>query len=284
MIEEAPEPRICKNCNNQFHGLYCNQCGEKVILPKDRKLSNVVGSILAITSIVDNKFFKSLKLVVANPGFLSREYADGRRVRYMRPLQLFFILNLIYFIFPVLQMFNSSFKTQLYVLPHGRIAQTVSKAWAAKENMPLTSMELIYNTHTTNLAKMIVVIFVLFAALPLSLIFMKKNRFLTDHAVLSIELTCFNLAVNTIALTIVLWIGTRLLKWGELTWGTFIDDIALTGIFVATNFYFLWRAANTFYNQKGKRRIIKAILGILGLFVALEAYRFVLFFVTLWTM
>lgn len=131
---------------------------------------------------------------------------------------------------------------------------------------------------------MIVVIFVLFAALPLSLIFMKKNRFLTDHAVLAVELTCFNLAVNTIALTIVLWIGTRLLKWGELTWGTFIDDIALTGIFVATNFYFLWRAANTFYSQKGKRRIIKAILGILGLFVALEAYRFVLFFVTLWTM
>lgn len=94
-MEEVTEPRICKNCNNQFHGLYCNLCGEKVILPKDRKLSNVVGSILAITSIVDNKFFKSLKLIVTNPGFLSREYADGRRVRYMRPLQLFFILNLI---------------------------------------------------------------------------------------------------------------------------------------------------------------------------------------------
>jgi hypothetical protein len=65
--------------------------------------------------------------------------------------------------------------------------------------------------------------------------------------------------------------------------GSLLNDTTLTIIFVATNMYFIFRAARTFYSQKGKRRIIKAIFGILGLFLALEVYRFILFFITMWS-
>ena len=278
------EQHTCKSCGNHFVGMYCNLCGEKVILPKDRKLGNVIGNILAITSFVDNKFFKSIRLIITRPGFLSREMVNGRRVNYMRPLQVFFILNIVYFLFPVLQMFSSTFKSQLYILPHGKIAQRVASHWATAEGLDLTSMELIYNTTTNGIAKLIVVMFVLIAAIPLSLIFAKRNRYLTDHATLAVELTCFNLAVNAIGLSVVLWLVSKLLKWSHLTWGTFIDDITLTIIFVFGNLYFLIRAAMTFYGQSGKKLAIKGVLGILGLFLALEAYRFILFFVTLWMM
>ena len=104
---------ICKSCGNEFRGLYCNVCGEKVIEPTDRSFRVFLSHILIATTIVDNKFVKSLALTVKRPG---REYVDGRRVKYLRPLQMFFILNLIYFLFPILQMFNSSLYTQLYVL------------------------------------------------------------------------------------------------------------------------------------------------------------------------
>ena len=33
----------------------------------------------------------------ANPGYLSREYFAGRRVRYIKPLQLFIFLNVVYY-------------------------------------------------------------------------------------------------------------------------------------------------------------------------------------------
>src|SRR5688572_30663310 len=90
----------CKSCNNSFVGLYCNLCGEKIIEVSDRKFKTFFSKVLIATTISDNKFIKSLFLTVKNPGFLSREYIDGRRVAYMRPLQLFFILNIVYFLFP----------------------------------------------------------------------------------------------------------------------------------------------------------------------------------------
>jgi len=276
--------QICKSCGNEFQGLYCNLCGEKVIEPKDRSFSVFLSNVLIATTIVDNKFVKSLVLTIKKPGFLSREYVDGRRVHYMRPLQMFFILNLVYFLFPVLQMFNSSLYTQLYVLPHREIAREVVSKKVGAEGLSIQGFEMMYNNKTNGFAKLLLVLFVVLASLPLSLIFRKKNRYFTDHLALSVELTSFNLAINAIALSIVLLLTNKLFKWGNVTWGTYLDDMTLTIIFVSTNLYFIFVAARTFYSQRGKRRILKAILGVVGLFLALESYRFLLFFITMWSL
>jgi len=276
--------QICKSCGNEFQGLYCNLCGEKVIEPKDRSFRVFLSNVLIATTIVDNKFVKSLVLTIKKPGFLSREYVDGRRVQYMRPLQMFFILNLVYFLFPVLQMFNSSLYTQLYVLPHREIAREVVSKKVGAEGLSIQGFEMMYNNKTNGFAKLLLVLFVVLASLPLSLIFRKKNRYFTDHLALAVELTSFNLAINAIALSMVLLLTNKLFKWGNVTWGTYLDDMTLTIIFVSTNLYFIFVAARTFYSQRGKRRILKAILGVVGLFLALESYRFLLFFITMWSL
>ena len=275
---------ICKSCGNHFNGLYCNVCGEKVIEAKDRSFRVFLSNILIATTIVDNKFVKSLLLTIKTPGFLSREYVDGRRVRYMRPLQMFFILNLIYFLFPVLQMFNSSLYTQLYVLPHRQIAKEVVSKKVGAEGLSIQGFEMMYNDKTNGLAKLLLVVFVVLASLPLSIIFRKKDRYFTDHLALAVELTSFNLAINAISLSVVLIITNKIFKWSHLEWGNYLNDLTLTIIFVSTNLYFIFIAARWFYNQRGKRRIFKAFLGVLGLFLALEAYRFVLFFITIWSL
>lgn len=275
---------ICKSCGNTFVGLYCNVCGEKVIEPKDRKFKTFLGSVLIATTFVDNKFAKSLWLTIKNPGFLSREYVDGRRINYMRPLQMFFILNLIYFLFPTLQMFNATLQAQQYVLPHKKLAHQMVLEKIHKEGIDMRGFELIYNDKTTSLAKLLVVVFVVLASLPLSLIFRKRNRYFTDHVALSVELTSFNLAVNAIGLSVIFFILSKLFFLGNMSSGNYLNDITLTIIFVITNIYFIFRSARTFYNQKGKRLVIKAMLGVVGLFLTLEVYRFLLFLFTLWSL
>jgi len=282
--EQVTPVQICKSCGNEFRGLYCNLCGEKVMEPKDRSFRVFLSNVLIATTIVDNKFVKSLVLTIRKPGFLSREYVDGRRVNYMRPLQMFFILNLVYFLFPVLQMFNSSLYTQLYVLPHREIAREVVSKKVGAEGLSIQGFEIMYNNKTNGFAKLLLVLFVVLASLPLSLIFRKKNRYFTDHLALSVELTSFNLAVNAILLSLLLLVANKLFKWGNITWGTYLNDMTLTIIFVSTNLYFIFVAARTFYSQRGKRRIVKAILGVVGLFLALEVYRFLLFFITIWSL
>ncbi|MCB9249683.1 MAG: DUF3667 domain-containing protein [Ignavibacteriales bacterium] len=43
----------------------------------------------------DSKFFRSLKFLITKPGFLTNEFLNGRRVKYIKPFQLFIILNLL---------------------------------------------------------------------------------------------------------------------------------------------------------------------------------------------
>jgi hypothetical protein len=284
MPDEPLHQHICKSCAHTFVGIYCNLCGEKVIEPKDRKFKSYFTTVLIATTFVDNKFIKSLWTTIRNPGFLSREYVDGRRVHYMRPLQMFFILNVIYFLFPVLQMFNSSLRTQMYVLPHQKIVHNIIVAKVKAEGISLNGLHLMYNEKTTSYAKLLVVVFILLASIPLSLIFAKRNRYFTDHVALAVELTSFNLAVNAIGLTILFWVINKILHLLHAGGGSYLNDATLTVIFVTTNMYFLFRAAGTFYGQKGKWLVIKAMLGILGLFLALEAYRFILFFITIWSL
>jgi hypothetical protein len=259
-------------------------CGEKIIEANDRKFKTFFSTVVIATTISDNKFVKSLFLTIKNPGFLSREYIDGRRVSYMRPLQMFFILNLVYFLFPgILQLFNSSLHTQMYVLPHGKLAQQVVALKLKAEGMGLAGFQLIYNEKSITLAKLLIVVFILVASVPLSLVFAKRNRYFTDHLALAVELTSFNLAINAIGLTLIFWMINKLLHIGHISGGSYLNDVTLTVLFISTNLYFLFRAAKTFYNQKGNRLIIRAMLGILGLFLALEVYRFVLFFITIWS-
>ena len=283
MNEEVNNEHRCKSCGHVFTGKYCNVCGEKVIEPKDRKFKSFIGNVLIATTFVDNKFIKSLWLTISRPGFLSREYVDGRRVMYMRPLQMFFILNLVYFLFPVLQMFNSSLFTQTHVLPHRSLAFSIVHQKVISENLTLRGFELMYNEKTTSLAKLLIVLFVLLASLPLSLIFMKRDRYFTDHVALSVELTSFNIAVNAIFLSILFGGVSNLLRWSHIDLQEYLDDVTLTVLFVSTNLYFLFRAGRAFYSQKGKRLIVKAAFGILGLFLALEVYRLLLFFITIWS-
>lgn len=273
----------CKTCGNVFTGIYCNLCGEKVIEPKDRSFRNFVANSLTALTLADNRFLKTLWLTIKNPGFLSKEYANGRRVNYLRPLQVFFVLNLVYFLFPVLQLFNSTLRTQMSVLFHKSIVQSLVYKRLVDSRMSASGFEIIYNQKTLVLAKLLIVVFVWIASVPLAIIFRKKNRYFTDHVALSIELACFNIFINAITLSAVLFVLSKIFKWSGTTFGSYLNDDLLTAIFISTNLYFIYRAARTFYGQTGKSLILKSVLGIVGLFLALEVYKLLLFFVTFYS-
>lgn len=274
----------CKSCGNVFEGAYCNRCGEKVLDEKDRSFRNFLRSILITTTFTDNKFIRSLILVIARPGFLSREYAEGRRVHYLRPLQLFFVLNLIYFLFPLLQLFNTSLRTQLYLRTHSAWVRALVNEEIQSKGYDLQGYALMYNDKSDGLAKLLIIVFVIVASLPLALVYRRKNRYFTDHITLSVELASFNLAMNAILLSLFVMGVSKILHWTDPSWSQYLDDTTLTIVFVLTNVYFLFRAGRTFYQQRGIKLLVKVAIGVIGLFLALEVYRLILFLVTFWTL
>ncbi len=274
MSEQTSPIHICKSCGNSFTGNYCNECGEKILKPSDRSFKTFLSNILIAITFADSKMIKTLWLVLKKPGFVSKEFANGKRVNYLKPISLFFVLNLIYFFFPVVQLFSASLNTQL-LSPLRSVYQNLIAHKIIDLGMNVESFSLIYNLKTTGFAKLMVMVFVVIGSLPLNILYWKKNRFFTDHVSYMVELACFNLFINAIVLSILVAV---------LGVGKYLDEALLTGIFIATNLYFLLRSGYEFYGERGWRLILKSALMILFLKLALEIYRMILFFITLWSM
>jgi hypothetical protein len=283
-VKNANSEHVCKSCGNHFTGIYCNVCGEKVLEERDRTFRSFLRSFKQIISPGNSSLLKSLKYVIICPGFLSKEFAEGRRVKYAQPLQLFFILNLIYFLFPLLQLFNTSLNTQLYLRTHSPLVRKLVQAKLTSEGYSLQAYSVLYNEKSTNNAKLLIIVFVFLATIPLALIYRKKNRFFSDHFTLATELASFNLAMNAILLSLFLMVINKVFHWSNSSWYRYLDDRTLTIIFVLTNLYFLIRSGKEFYHEHGFKLIIKVLLVLPGLFVALEVYRLMLFMITYWTL
>lgn len=269
------DQHTCKSCGNLFVGYYCNQCGEKVILPQDRSLKNFLGGILVALTFADSKFFRSIRLVVFKPGFLSREFAEGRRVNYLRPMSLFFLLNLVYFIFPIIQLFNATLRTQLNSF-HGKYGVSTLAAKMTEMGIrDIGSFALVYDQKTGGLAKMLVIVYAIIVSLPLNVIYRTRNRYFTDHVGLAVELVCFNLFVNALLLSLVT---------GVFGLGHYVNEFVISGMLVTTNLYFIVRAGIMFYDDKGLKLIFRSLLMLGVMKIALEVYRAILFYVTLWSL
>src|SRR5882757_7008273 len=262
---------VCKSCGNHFTGNYCNLCGEKVLHAADRSFKKLLSNMLLTITFADSKFIKTLWLILSKPGFISKETTEGRRIKYLPPLSLFFVLNLAYFLFPVIQLFNASLNTQLRT-PLARFYKGIVTSKAVAMDMDLASFSLVYNLKTVTFAKLMVMVFVVISSLPLNILYRKRNRFFIDHVGYMVELACFNLFLNAIVLSVLAAIPGV---------GKHLDELSLTLIFITTNLYFVIRSSHEFYREKSWRLAIKSVVMVLFLKISLEIYRSVLFFATI---
>src|SRR6188472_541842 len=86
----------CPNCGPTLEGPFCAQCGQKAT-PLNPSLRDILHDVVDEVLNVDSKIFKSVRLLLTRPGFLSREQFGGRRIRYVSPIRLYLLCSLVYF-------------------------------------------------------------------------------------------------------------------------------------------------------------------------------------------
>lgn len=77
---------------------YCPVCGEKRLSPDALTLRSLFQQFIAVVFNVDNKLWRSLRLLFLQPGQMTVDFAQGRRMQVMRPFQLFVLVNLVFFL------------------------------------------------------------------------------------------------------------------------------------------------------------------------------------------
>ena len=87
----------CANCGATLAGNYCHRCGQSAHV--HHSLLHLGEEFLHGLLHFDAKAWRTLPLLVIQPGILTRNYIDGKRTRYVSPLALFlFMVFLMFFV------------------------------------------------------------------------------------------------------------------------------------------------------------------------------------------
>lgn len=106
--KEFHKEENCLNCGYPLIGKYCGQCGQKAFLHKD-SFWHMVVHFVGDYFHYDNKFWSTLKTLFTKPGLATLEYIEGKRVKYLNPVQLYIFIATVFFI---VAMSESSMKVK----------------------------------------------------------------------------------------------------------------------------------------------------------------------------
>ena len=80
-------PALCLNCGTRLIGPHCHRCGQSGHV--HRTVGAIGHEIAHGVFHFEGKVWRTLPMLVAHPGKLTRRYIDGERVRFVAPLALF---------------------------------------------------------------------------------------------------------------------------------------------------------------------------------------------------
>lgn len=85
----------CKNCGAVTKDLFCAHCGQRTSVDKitfRETLNDLTNNLLSLRS----PLFLTFKTLISNPGIMLREYLDGKRKKYYKPIPFFILCTLLY--------------------------------------------------------------------------------------------------------------------------------------------------------------------------------------------
>lgn len=274
------ENSFCVSCGASLKGEYCYQCGEKKIVPSDKKLSHFLEEAIASVFVADGKFFRTIKLLVTKPGELTYSFVSGIRKKYLSPLQLFFFANLIYFIFPLISTFNTTLDVQINHLPYSGFTKPIVENYLEQSGKELSLFSEEYEGVSSSNGKLLLIILVVIHGLFLKLLFLKKsNLYLVDFLAGSAYFYGFY-----ILFALVLIPGLFILFGNVFKLSVFsiINELTLSVAFIILIIIYVYLQIRRAFLTSKFGGFWRSLL--LGFFIipSLILYRFILFWVTFW--
>lgn len=278
--------RSCLTCNTSFQGKYCSRCGEKVVDQQDRSIKNFLSDLLNAFTFLDGKFPTSIKSILLQPGKLSEDVVRGVRVPYMKPVSLFFVGNFLYFLLPGSEIFTTKLGAQMNSKPFSQIVQDRVNPKLEALSMSYQEFEPIYNAESSSWAKLLIVLIVILFSFVTALVNYSRSRYYADHLTYAFEFVSYVVFYPVIlffSLTyFIYWIGQQV--GINLMW-LFRDELLFQlPVVILMLFYFLFRGEIRFYKTHWFKALLKSLTLFLGLVGIVLVYRFVLFFVTYWSL
>ena len=96
-VQQTTESHVCLNCDTQFVGNYCPNCGQDSRTEK-LTVKHIFTNFFSGFLNVDNGFLNTILCLFYRPGYMINDYLKGKRVNYFKPFQTLFVLATLYLI------------------------------------------------------------------------------------------------------------------------------------------------------------------------------------------
>ena len=274
----------CGNCETTLSGPFCSQCGEKKVSAKDYSLSHIVEEALPEFITFDSRFLRTLKLLFTKPGQLSNAYFHGGRSRYTKPLTLFIIINVIFFLvqphtgllrYKYAQYMNERAHATA-VLAHLRQSGESQQSYAAR-----------FNANLQNQKKSLLIVSVPVLAFFMARLFVGSGRTYAEHLVFSVQVYAFLLSYLAAVVLLVLFPSAMLVRATGPSADPFMrimdSELGITAFLISGLTVYMYLGFRRAYNAPRLRAAASAL--ILPWIVAYltGVYHNALFYVTFWT-
>lgn len=190
----------CPNCETTLQGQYCHHCGQKKISPHDYSLKHFIAHALHDITHFDSRIFRSLIPLFFKPGVLTSEYLAGRHIRFIKPITLFVLLNLFFFLVGYrMGLLNWNMRGVIGGPFAARANQLVEKKILASGELRETFERRFNETVAHQQRHMFFFIIPLFAV-ALKIFYLRSNRYYVEHLIYSIHFHSFLLIFLVVGL------------------------------------------------------------------------------------
>jgi hypothetical protein len=272
------EAKACITCGSHHVGKFCANCGEKRPSHHDYSIAHFFEHVFETFTHFDFKALRAFKLLLFRPGFLTREYLDGKKKAFVGPIQLFVIANIL-FAFLGSSTFRTPLSVQLSNPPRAEMKRAYAEEARAHSGLPPEDFERSFNANAGVQAKTWIFLIIPMLALLMAILY-GFRRYYFEHLVFSTHFLAFTLLWMIVAGLTVYWT----LRLAGVHLEPHSADVTMSLFIVMGLIAYLIPALHRVYGGGWIPAILRSIVMGFLFFVIVQLYRFPLFFITLKTM
>lgn len=184
----------------------------KSVYLHDRSTIHIIEEGFELITHFEGTLFTTIKTVFLNPGKISSDYCNGIRKKYFKPLSFFFLLVVLYLIFPYFKGLNADLTVQIKGYWYSKYAGTKVRDLMTAKNVNFGSLNEQYHTISEKISKFLLFIIIPFMALVCWLSTFEKRRLFFDHFIFSTEINAFLILMGFLLLPVFVYLARNYFK------------------------------------------------------------------------
>lgn len=282
----------CVSCGFTTDAPYCARCGERRAADRGYTLRHFAHEAFEAVTNVDGTGWRTVRTLLLSPGALTAAYMRGERVRYMKPLQLFLVVNVVYFVWVAFageRVFSTPLSGHLANSNYGETARQLILARVEQPGMTPEEINAAANAYGDRFndaasvqAKTLIITMVpMFAAL-VALVQVRRRRPAVQHLVFALHVFT-TLLLLAIAQRYLVHIPLRLVgDFGSAEQANrVLNDVI--GLFMMTAMaVYAGLALRRAYGDGRVAAVLKGAFLGWSLLLVLGLYRYLLFYTVYW--